>query len=146
MFSAPRVHSFKAQEKWAERNLERMWSANLDTLTRDPIPDAAVALAIARTCSLRGVQKRASYELLRMPTFWEAIVAAPAAHVEVQEDSRAGADTEMGVDKLPRAVLLRLLFAREQLALAWAQIAATLHITRTMIISETGSRDGSSTN
>ncbi|KAI0262490.1 hypothetical protein BGY98DRAFT_1049958 [Russula aff. rugulosa BPL654] len=61
----------------------------------------------------------ADYELLRTPTFWQAITASPAAHVEVQEDSRADAD----LDELPRADLLSLLFAREQLALAWAEIA-----------------------
>jgi hypothetical protein len=122
---ASRDLSFKAQLVWAGRILERMWPAELDSLTNDPIPHAAVALALARTCGLRGVQKRASYEVLRMPTFGQAIVAAPAAHVEVQEDSRADtkADVEMGLDELPRADLLRLLHAREQLVLAWAEIA-----------------------
>ena len=117
---AARALSFEAQRKWAERIFERMWPATLDTLTADPIPHAAVALALARTCGLRGVQKRASYELLRMPTFGQTIVAAP---VEVEEDSRADADADMGLDELHRADMLRLLHAREQLALAWAEIA-----------------------
>ena len=122
---AARALSFEAQRKWAERILERMWPATLDTLTTNPIPHAAVALALARNCGLRSVQKRASYELLRMPAFGQAIVGAPAADVEVQEDSHtdADADAEMGVDELPRADLLRLLHAREQLVLAWAEIA-----------------------
>jgi hypothetical protein len=110
--------SFKAQRIWAEGILERMWPATLDTVTTDPIPHAAVALALARTCGLRGVQKRASYELLRMPTFGQAIVAAP-----MQEDSRVDVDAEMGLDGLHRAELLRLMHAREQLVLAWAEIA-----------------------
>ncbi|KAI0266015.1 hypothetical protein BGY98DRAFT_1032315 [Russula aff. rugulosa BPL654] len=97
--------SFEAHRKWAEDILERLWPAELDTLTADPMPHAAVALALARTCGLHGVQKRASYELLRTPTFWQAITASPAAHVEVQEDSRADAD----LDELPRADLLSLL-------------------------------------
>ena len=104
---AARALSFDAQCKWAERIFERMWPATLDTLTTDAIPHAAVALALARTCGLRGVQKRASYELLRMPTFGQTIFAAPAA----EEDSRAD--------------LLRLLHAREQLGLAWAEAAGT---------------------
>jgi hypothetical protein len=58
-----------------------------------------------------------------MPTFGQAIVAAPAEHVEVEEDSRADTDADMGLDELPRADLLRLLHAREQLVLAWAEIA-----------------------
>jgi hypothetical protein len=66
------------------------------------MPHAAEAFAFARSCGLRGVQKRASYELLRMPTFGQAIVAD------------AG---------LPRADMLRLLHAREQLGLAWAEVA-----------------------
>jgi hypothetical protein len=102
---AARALSFDAQYKWAERIFERMWPATLDTLTTDAIPHAAVALALARTCGLRGVQKRASYELLRMPTFGQTIFAAPAD----EEDSRAD--------------LLRLLHAREQLGLAWAEAA-----------------------
>jgi hypothetical protein len=119
---AARALSFKAQHIWAERLLERMWPVELDSLTTDPIPHAAVALALARTGGLRGVQKRASYELLRMPTFGQAIVAADT---EGQENSRADADAEMGLGELPRADLLRLLHAREQLVLAWAEIAGS---------------------
>jgi hypothetical protein len=117
--------SFKAQCTWAEGILERMWPAKLGTLTADPIPHAAVALGLARTCGLRGVQKRAAYELLRLPTFGQAVVAAPAVHVDVQENSGidADVDAEMALDELPRADLLRLLHAREQLVLAWAEIA-----------------------
>jgi hypothetical protein len=117
---AARALSFGAQRKWAERIFERMWPATLDTITTDPIPHAAVALVLARACGLRDVQKRASYELLRMPTFGQAIAAA---HVEVEGDSRADADADMGLDELPRADLLRLLHAREQLVIAWAEIA-----------------------
>jgi hypothetical protein len=126
---AARALSFESQRIWAERIFERMWPATLDTLTTDRIPHAAVALALARTCGLRGVQKRASYELLRMPTFGQAIVAAPAAHVEGEEDSEsradadADADADMGLDDLSRADMLRLLHTREQLVLAWAEIA-----------------------
>ena len=98
--------SFDAQLKWAERIFERMWPATLDTLTTDAIPHAAVALALARNCGLRGVQKRASYELLRTPTFGQAIVVASPAE---EESSRAD--------------LLRLLHAREQLSLVWAEVA-----------------------
>jgi hypothetical protein len=124
---AAQTLSFEAYRKWAERILERMWPATLDALTTDPIPHAAFALALARTCGLRGVQKRASYELLRMSTFGQAIVASPAAQVQVrvQEGSRADADAEMGMDELPRAELLRLVHAREQLALAWAEVAGS---------------------
>jgi hypothetical protein len=106
---AARALSFDAQRKWAERMLERTWPATLDALTIDPMPDAAEAFAFARACGLRGVQKRASYELLRMPTFGQAIVA----------DANANA----GLGELPRADMLRLLHAREQLALAWAEVA-----------------------
>jgi hypothetical protein len=148
---AARALSFEAQRKWAECIFERMWSAKLDTLTRNSLPHAAVALALARTYDLRGVQKRASYELLRMPRFWQAIVASPVAHVEVQEDSRADADVEMGLDELPRADLLRLLHAREQLVLAWAQIAGRAPTdfvcqrgTQTQIVPESGGGSTSS--
>lgn len=122
---AARALSFDAQRKWAERIFERMWPATLDTLTTDAIPHAAVALALARTCGLRGVQKRASYELLRMPTFGQTILAAPAAAVEAEEGSRADADADVdvGLGELPRTDLLRLLHAREQLGLAWAEVA-----------------------
>ena len=125
VFRAARALSFEAHREWAEGILERMWSAELDALTSEPMPHAGVALALARTCGLRGVQKRAGYEILRMPTFWKAIAASPLAHVEAQEDSHADADgnAEMGLNGLPGADLLRLLHAREQLALAWAEIA-----------------------
>ena len=115
---AARALSFETHLKWAEGVLERMWPAELDTLTTDPMPHAAVALAFARTCGLRGVQKRASYELLRTPTFWRVNAAYPEVHVGEQEDSRADADVEMGPDEL-----LTLLYAREKLALSWAKIA-----------------------
>jgi len=120
---AARALSFDLQRKWAERFFGRMWPATLDSLTIDPIPHAAVALALARTCGLRGVQKRASYELLRMPTFGQNIVAAMAAPVRAEEDPRAYASADVGLDKLHRADLLRLLHAREQLGLAWAEAA-----------------------
>ncbi|KAI0262488.1 hypothetical protein BGY98DRAFT_1049955 [Russula aff. rugulosa BPL654] len=122
---AAQTLSFEAYRKWAERILERMWPATLDALTNDPIPHAAFALALARTCGLRGVQKRAGYELLRTSTFGQAIVASPAAQVQVrvQEGSRADADAEMGLNELPRAELLRLVHAREQLIFAWAEVA-----------------------
>jgi hypothetical protein len=106
---AARALSFDAQRKWAERMLERTWPATLDALTTDPMPHAVEAFAFARACGLRGVQKRASYELLRMPTFGQAIVA----------DANANA----GFSELPRADMLRLLHAREQLGLAWAEVA-----------------------
>ena len=122
---AAQTLSFEAYRKWAERILERMWPTTLDALTTDPIPHAAFALALARTCGLRGVQKRASYELLRMSTFGQAIVASPAVQVQVQEGSHADADAEMGMDELPRAELLRLVHAREQLILAWAEVAGS---------------------
>ena len=146
---AARALAFKVQREWAERIFERMWPEALDTLTMDPIPHAAVALALARTCGLRGVQKRASYELLRMPTFGQTIVAAPAAHVEVEGDSRA--DVDMGADELPWADLLRLLHAREQLVLTWAEIAGKPPTdfvcprgTQTQIIPESGGGGGTS--
>ena len=56
-----------------------------------------------------------------MPSFGQAIVAAPAAHVEVEQDSRADADAE-----LPRADLLSAAARACELAacaLAWAEIA-----------------------
>lgn len=115
-----RALSFDAQRKWAERIFERMWPATLDTLTTDAIPHAAVALALARACGLRSVQKRASYELLRMPTFGQTIVAAHAAPEEAEKNSDADAT---GLGELPRADLLRLLHAREQLSLVWAEVA-----------------------
>ena len=120
---AAQTLSFEAYRKWAERIMERMWPATLDALTTDSILHAAFALALARTCGLRGVQKRASYELLRMSTFGQTIVASPAA--QVQEGSHADADAEMGMDELPRAELLRLVHARKQLALTWAEVAGS---------------------
>lgn len=115
---AARALSFDAQRKWAERIFDRMWPATLDTLTADPIPHAAVALALARTCGLRSVQKRASYELIRMPTFGQTVITASVAI-----GKRRDVDTGLGMDELPRADLLRLLHAREQLCLAWAEVA-----------------------
>lgn len=151
---AARALSFEKQRQWAERIFERMWPATLDTLTTDPIPHAAVALVLARTCGLRGAQKRASYELLRMPTFGQA-VRAPAAHMEVEEDPRvdAHADMDMGLDELPRADLLKLLHAREQLVLAWAEIAGKAPTdfvcprgTQTQIMPESGGGSSTSSN
>jgi hypothetical protein len=152
---AARTLSFEVRRRWAECIFERMWSAKLDTLTRDAAPHAGIALVLARTYDLRGVQKRSSYELLRIPTFWQAIVASPAAPVEVQEDSRADAVGKMGLDELPRADLLRLLHAREQLVLTWAEIAGRAPTgfvcprgTQMQIVSESGggSSSGSGSN
>jgi len=112
---AARALSFDAQRKWAERIFERMWPATLDALTTDAIPHAAAALTLARTCNLRGVQKRASYELLRLPTFGQTIT------MEAEEGRET--DENVGFDKLPRADLIRMLHAREQLGLAWAEVA-----------------------
>ena len=101
--------------------------------------------ACART-HLRSARcpQRASYELLRIPTFGQAVVAAPAAHVKVQEDSR--------LDELPRVDLLRLLHAREQLVLAWAEIAGKAPTdfvcprgTQTQIMPESGGCSSTST-
>jgi hypothetical protein len=146
--------SFEAERKWAERILERMWPAKLDSLTTDPIPHAASALKLARAYNLRGVQKRASYELLRMPAFEQAIVESPVAKMEVEEGSRADADedkdAEMDLDELPRADLLN---ARERLVLAWAEIAARAptdfvcpRSTQMQIMPESGSGNTSSGN
>jgi hypothetical protein len=106
---AARALSFEATRKRVERHFKGIWPAELDDLTRDPMPHAPVALALARTCGLRSVQKRASYEILRMPTFWQAIDTLPEAHV--------------AMDELAGANLLTLPYVREQLALAWAEIA-----------------------
>jgi hypothetical protein len=114
--------SFDVQYRWAKRIFERRWPATLNSITYDTIPYAAAALALslARTYGLRGVQKRASYELLRMPMFGQKVVAATAAPVvEAEKDSRA----DTGLDELSRADLLRLLHAREQLGLVWAEVA-----------------------
>jgi hypothetical protein len=109
---AARALSFDAQRKWADRTLERTWSATLDALTANPMPHAAEAFAFARACGLRGMQKRASYELLRMPTFGQTVFVAGT-----------GTGTGTRVEQLPRAEMLRLLHAREQLGLAWAEVA-----------------------
>ena len=106
---AARALSFDAQRKWAERVFERMWPATLDAVTDKVIPHASAALALARTYGIHSVRKRASYELLRMPALGQSITA----------DSDADAD--LGV--LPHADLLRLLHAREQLCLFWAEVA-----------------------
>src|SRR6266851_2164456 len=97
-----------------------------DALTADPMPHAGVALA--RTCGLRGVQKRASYELLRIPTFGQAIAGAGAAAEAEKEKGGTGADAEAeagwgGLCEMRRADLLRFLHARELLGLAWAEVA-----------------------
>ena len=102
---AARALSFDAQCKWAERVFERMWPPTLDALTDHAIPHASAALALARTYGIHSVRKRASYELLRTPALGQSI---------------AGADS--GV-LLPHADLLRLLHAREQLCLFWAEAA-----------------------
>ena len=98
--------SFNAQRWWAERIFEPMWPATLEGVTDEAIPHAAVALAVARTCGMHGVQKRASYELLRMPALMQSI---------------AGADADLGT--IPHADLLRLLRAREFLGHFWAKVA-----------------------
>ena len=127
---AARALSFDAQRKWAERMLERTWPATLDALTADPMPHAGVALALARTCGLRGVQKRASYELLRTPTFGQAIAGAGATAEAKKEKGGTGADAEAEAEagwgelgEVRRADLLRFLHARELLGLAWAEVA-----------------------
>ncbi|KAI9440079.1 hypothetical protein H4582DRAFT_1812363, partial [Lactarius indigo] len=99
---AGRALSFDAQLKWAERVFERMWPSTLDALTDEVIPHASAALALARSHGIHSVRKRASYELLRMPGFGQN-------------------STDSGV--LPHADLLRLLHAREQLCLSWAEAA-----------------------
>jgi hypothetical protein len=124
---AARALSFDAQCKWAERMFERMWPPTLDTLTADAVPHAAVALALARNCGLRGVQKRASYELLRIPTFGQSITGAARANAgtgaDADADTDADADADVRLGELSRTELLRLLHAREQLSLAWAEVA-----------------------
>ncbi|KAH9068296.1 hypothetical protein EDB83DRAFT_496688 [Lactarius deliciosus] len=100
---AARALEFDAQRKWAERIFERMWPAALDALTDEVIPHASAALALARTFEIHSARKRASYELLRMPALGQSIA-------------------DSGVP-LPHADLLRLLHAREQLCLAWAETA-----------------------
>jgi len=133
--------SFDAQSKWAGRMLGRTWSVALDTLTANPMPHAAEALAFARSYGLVGVQKRASYELLRVPTFSQTIVAAAAG----TKTGGAGANA----DNLSRADLLRFLHAREQLGLAWAEVAgnaptdfACPRSTQTQTESERGGASG----
>jgi hypothetical protein len=122
---AARALSFDAQCKWAERMFERMWPPTLDALTADAVPHAAVALALARNCDLRGVQKRASYELLRIPTFGQSITGAARANAGAgaDADTDADADADVRLGELSRTELLRLLHAREQLSLAWAEVA-----------------------
>jgi hypothetical protein len=112
---AARALSFDAQRKWAEHMFERMWPPTPDTLTADAVPHAAVALA--RNCGLRGVQKRASYELLRIPMFGQGITGAARAK------AGTGADADVRLGELSRTELLRLLHAREQLGLAWSEVA-----------------------
>ena len=109
---AARALSFDAQRKWAERVFERMWPATLDAVSDKVIPHASVALALARTYGIHSARKRASYELLRMPALGQSM--APV------EDG-AGADADLSI--LPHADLLRLLHAREQLGLLWAEAA-----------------------
>ena len=108
---AGRALSFDAQRKWAERMLERTWSATLDALTTNPMPHAAEALAFARSYGLLRVQKRASYELLRVPTFGQTVIATAAAEADADAGDLSSAD------------LLRFLHAREQLGLVWAEVA-----------------------
>ncbi|KAI0297308.1 hypothetical protein B0F90DRAFT_1740938 [Multifurca ochricompacta] len=111
--------SFTAQRKWAERTFERMWPAAFDTLTDEVIPNASTALTLARTCGVRNVQKRASYELLRMPTFGQSI----ATVLDTVQVGRRGRADATDLEALPHADLLRLVHAREQLCLAWAEAA-----------------------
>lgn len=142
---AARALSFDAQRKWAERMLGRTWSATLDVLTPNPMPHAAEALAFARSYGMLGVQKRASYELLRVPTFGQgqSIIAAEAK----TGGGGASADADAGI--LSRADLLRFLHAREQLGLAWAEVAgkaptdfACPRSTQTQMLSEHGGASG----
>lgn len=114
---AARALSFDAQRKWAERIFERMWPATLDAVTDNVIPHASAALALAHTYGIHSVRKRASYELLRMPALGQSIAAASAS----VEDGATGTDADL--DVLPHADLLRLLHAREQLCLVWAEVA-----------------------
>jgi hypothetical protein len=86
------------------------------------------------------VQKRASYELLRIPTFGQSIVAGVA-----EGGRETDADEDVGSGELVRADLIRLLHAREQLGLAWAEVAgkaptdfACPRSTQTLMQSERG--------
>jgi hypothetical protein len=140
---AARALSFDAQRKWAERMLGRTWSATLDTLKANPMPYAAEALAFARSYGLLSVEKRASYELLRVPTFEQTNTAEASIGGE-------GASADSG-NNLSRADLLRFLHAREQLGLAWAEAAgkaptdfACPRSTQTQTQSERGGAGGAS--
>ena len=115
---AARALSFGAQRKWAERMLGRTWSATLDALTANPMPYAAEALAFARSYGLMGVRKRASYELLRVPTFGQTTTTT----IAVAEGGKMGGGADAAGD-LSRADLVRFLHAREQLGLVWAEVA-----------------------
>ena len=86
-----------------------MWPPALDAVTNKVIPHAFIALALPRTCGMHKIGKRASYELLRMPSLGQNMAAF------------SGADTDLGV--LPHADLLRPLHAREQLCLIWTEAA-----------------------
>jgi hypothetical protein len=108
--------SFDAQRKWAERVFERMWPATLDAVSDKVIPHASAAFVLARTYGIHSVRKRASYELLRMPALGQSIAAASTP---VEDDASADADLSV----LPHEDLLRLLHAREQLVLFWAEAA-----------------------
>jgi hypothetical protein len=110
---AARALSFETERMWAALIFERTWPPTLDAVTDKAIPHASIALALARTCGMHKIGKRASYELLRMPAFGQSNAAATSAG--------GGADADLGV--LPPAELLRLLHAREQLCLIWAAVA-----------------------
>ena len=116
---AARALSFDTQRKWAERMLGRTWTSTLDALTANPMPHAAEALAFARSYGLMGVRKRASYELLRVPTFGQTTTAAAVA---VAEGTKMGGGAD-AAGELPRVDLVRFLHAREQLGLVWAEVA-----------------------
>ena len=59
--------SFEAERECAGFIFEHMWPPTLDAVTDKVIPHAFRALGLARTCGMRKIGKRASYELLRMP-------------------------------------------------------------------------------
>jgi hypothetical protein len=71
--------------------------------TRHPI-------ALARPRGMHNIRKCASYELLRMPALGQSIATTSS-------------DADAGLPVLAHADLLRLLHAREQLCLIWAEVA-----------------------
>ncbi|KAA1467440.1 hypothetical protein DENSPDRAFT_244712 [Dentipellis sp. KUC8613] len=128
---------FGALRSWAARTLEQMWPRELEALTSDAIPRAAITIQLARKCGVPKALKRAYYELLRTSAFGQAEFDDDNEDEDDDDDDEIQIVNEDGsvpksskdssrtpASQLPHAELMRLIETRQHMLADWIAIAA----------------------